>query len=364
MKRIHLIISLLAFLSSCGGDAVYRIDGKLSNLEDPLIYAVFESEDRSLIDSVSCHKPGQFRIKQDQAGFNQVTLFFENRTCWFTIYLEPGEKVTLTGDIQSPAMLQAKGGHLNTELSAIRKKLAPLLKEREELLDIRKNNLVEPNNVTSRLANVNHQLNEQVVDYIREHPSETASVVLIKTFLMNPDDTRQLDELLIMLNPGLKDFFLVKELEQYSARAKRTSLGAEAPNFTVKNIYGESVSLDSFPQKYLLLTFTAPWCDMCQTDELYLDEINEKYPGEQLEQLLVSLDDDMPSLRDLLKQDSIHWNLVTDSAGQATMMVDLYNVSALPRCFLIDEEGKIILKTENGVEIKQTLEHLLEKEHL
>jgi hypothetical protein len=52
--------------------------------------------------------------------------------------------------------------------------------------------------------------------------------------------------------------------------------------------------------------------------------------------------------------------LVTDSAGQAAMLVDLYNVSALPRCFLIDEEGKIILKTDNGVEIKQTLEKLME----
>ena len=59
-------------------------------------------------------------------------------------------------------------------------------------------------------------------------------------------------------------------------------------------------------------------------------------------------------------KDSIGWNLVTDSAGQAAMLVDLYNVSALPRCFLIDEEGKIILKTDNGVEIKQTLEKLME----
>lgn len=43
------------------------------------------------------------------------------------------------------------------------------------------------------------------------------------------------------------------------------------------------------------------------------------------------------------------------------MLVDLYNVNALPRCFLIDEEGKIIMKTDNGVEIEQTLEKLVEK---
>ena len=75
--------------------------------------------------------------------------------------------------------------------------------------------------------------------------------------------------------------------------------------------------------------------------------------------LLVSLDDDQSGVRKVLAKDSIDWNLVTDSAGQAAMLVDLYNVSALPRCFLIDEEGKIILKTDNGVEIKQTLENLI-----
>ena len=67
-----------------------------------------------------------------------------------------------------------------------------------------------------------------------------------------------------------------------------------------------------------------------------------KYPKEKVDMLLVSLDDDQAEVRKVLAKDSIGWNLVTDSAGQAAMLVDLYNVSALPRCFLIDEEGKII----------------------
>jgi peroxiredoxin len=342
---------------------VYQIDGKFTNLEDQTIYAVFESEDKNVVDTVICTKPGQFKIEQNQTGFHQVTLFFDGRTSWFTVFLEPGVKVTVTGDLHYPTMFQAKGGRLNNELSSIRKKVAPLLKEQADLF--KSLNAIsspgEGSELTSRLANVRHQLSEQSLAYIREHPDEAASVVLIKTFFADPDDTRRLDELLILLDPKLKDFFLVKDLEQYSARAKRTALGAEAPNFTVKNIYGFPVSLDSFPRKYLLLTFTAPWCDMCHTDDLYLDEIHGKYPKEQLEQLLISLDDDMQGVREVLKKDSIIWNLVTDSAGQATMLVDLYNVSALPRCFLIDDEGRIILKTENGVEVKQTLERLIKQ---
>ena len=201
---------------------------------------------------------------------------------------------------------------------------------------------------------------QQAEAAIKKYPDEEASVVLIQHYFNHPDDTRQMDELLAVLNPKLNDFYLVRKLQEYSTRAKRTALGAEAPGFNVKNIYGTPVSLDSFPKKYLLLAFTAPWCDMCQTEDLYLDEVAMKYPKEKVDMLLVSLDDDQAEVRKVLAKDSIGWNLVTDSAGQAAMLVDLYNVSALPRCFLIDEEGKIILKTDNGVEIKQTLEKLME----
>ena len=65
-----------------------------------------------------------------------------------------------------------------------------------------------------------------------------------------------------------------------------------------------------------------------------------KYPSKKLSILLISLDNDQKQVRNALKNDSIRWNLVTDSAGQATNLIDLYNVSALPRCFLIDEEVK------------------------
>lgn len=245
--------------------------------------------------------------------------------------------------------------------------MAPLLKEQADLIrQLNKKNRenvngsIEETDMASRLANVNHLLSEEAAATIKKYPDEEASVILIQHYFNHPDDTRRMDELLAVLSPKLNDFYLVRKLQEYSTRAKRTALGAEAPGFNVKNIYGAPVSLDSFPNRYLLLAFTAPWCDMCQTEDLYLDEVATKYPKEKVDMLLISLDDDQAGVRKVIAKDSIDWNLVTDSAGQAAMLVDLYNVSALPRCFLIDEEGKIILKTDNGVEIKQTLEKLME----
>lgn len=363
-KRLLQIVCILLSLSSCGEDMAYRIEGKLANLEDKTLYAVFENEDSKVVDTVFCEKPGQFLIEEPKEGFETATIFFDNKTRWITVYLEPGEKITITGDAHYPSMIQIKGGRINDELSIWKKEVGHSLKEQADLIHIlnkkdNHNNTIEETDVASCLTNVNHQLSELAMAFIQENPDEKASVVLIRNYFTNPDDTRKMDELLAILNPKLKDFYLVKELEQYIEKAKRTILGAEAPGFAVKDIYGHPVSLDSFPQKYLLLTFTAPWCDMCQTEDLYLDQVATKYPKDKLGILLISLDDKQDEVRQVLAKDSIAWNLVTDSAGQAAMLVDLYNVSALPRCFLIDEEGKIILKTDNGMEIKQALESLM-----
>lgn len=364
--RFLLVIGIIVSLSSCGNDVAYRIEGDLKNLGDQTLYAVYENDEKQVVDTVTCEKPGQFLFERKEGDFQEITIFFDKRRHWVTVYPEKGDKVTITGDADYPSLLRVKGGRLNDRLSAMKKELSPLLKEQSDLYrqlqeKDRKsvNHDIEEADVASRLANVDHALHEEVAALIKKNPDEEASVVLIQNYFMYPDDTRELDELLAVLSPKLNDFYLVRELQEYSTRAKRTALGAEAPDFQVKNIYGTPVSLDSFAHKYLLLAFTAPWCDMCQTEDLYLDEVAMEYPKEQVDMLLISLDDDPAEVRKVLSKDSIDWNLVTDSAGQAALLVDLYNVSALPRCFLIDEEGKIILKTDNGVEIKHTLENLM-----
>ena len=360
-----MIFGVVLFLSSCGKDVSYRIEGKLSNLEDETLYAVFENDNYKVVDTITCEKPGQFSLKHNEGDFNTVTIFFDNKKSWTTAYLIKGEKITISGDALYPSLLQVKGGRINDQLNSYKKSISPLLKEQADLFKILTNkgsytNTTEETDIPSRLTNVNHTLSERAMEYIQAHPDEEASAVLLQYYFMNPDDTRKLDELLAVLSPKLNNFYLIRKLQEYSAKAQRTLLGAEAPGFHVKNVYGQTVSLDSFPQRYLLLAFTAPWCDMCQTEDLFLEKVAMKYPKEKVDMLLISLDDDPKEVRKLLAKDSIDWNLVTDSAGQATMLVDLYNVNALPRCFLIDEEGKIVMKTDNGVEIEQTLEKLIE----
>ena len=238
---------------------------------------------------------------------------------------------------------------------------SPSLKEEkviEWILDFCKKNGIEEADFISRQANIRLQIMEKVFAYIKENPKEKASAILIQRHFLDPDDSKKLDELLAGLDLSLSDFYVVRALRQYSEKIKRTELGAQAPDFTAKNIYGENVKLSNYSGRYLLLAFTAPWCDMCHTEDLFLDKVKQNYSKDKLDILMVSLDDDSQEVRNAIESDSIQWNIVTDSASQTMMLMDLYNVSTLPRCFLIDKEGKIILKTDNGIEIRKTLDNL------
>lgn len=350
---------------SCGKDYSYRIEGKISNMKDSVVYVVFEGNGNKEVDTLVCEKPGHFSVETKQVGFNTATVFFENRTHWVTTYLEPQERFVISGDMEEPLLLKVKGGKINNELTHFKEKQESLLKEVTALslsMKMNESNSAEQTDIAARLANVNLQLSENAIQYVKDHPDEAASIVLIQNFFSDPDDTRKIDELLALLDPKLKSFYLYPELEQYSARAKRTALGAEAPDFTVRNIYGKQVSLDSLPQAYKLLTFTAPWCDQCHIQDLALDKVVRKYPKDKLGILLVTLDTNSDELRSQLGKDSIAWNIVTDSAGQAIRLIDLYNVSVLPRCFLIGDDQKILLKTENDMELGQALENIFEEE--
>ena len=361
LKRLLLLGCVLSSLLSCKEDVSYQVKMKLSNLDSQTIYAVFEASDKKCVDTLFYNSANELTIKQTQEGFQTLTIIFANQTQWITVHLEPQKKITITGDAADPLSIQIKGGKINDKLSDFKKKIAPLLKEQAALLSPEMNNdpANEKGGDVSRLANINHELRLEAESYIKQHPKEEASAILIRDFLSDPDDPTQMDKLLAELDPELSDFYIVKRLSIYNERAKQTMVGATIPAFNIQDIYGNSFSDKSFENRYLIIAFTALWCDMCHIEELLLDKIVTEHPKDTLGVLLISLDEHSEEVREAIENDSIRWNIVTDAAGQAIEMFDLYNVGSLPKCFLIGKDGKIILKTENGNELKRTLDELI-----
>lgn len=363
-KKILYILTTLLLLCSCGSNDTYVISGRISNINDPEIYAVFEGNDNHKVDTVLCGTDGNFTIKENEKDFREATLFFNNKTKWITVYLEEGKKVKISGDVNYPGLISVTGGQINDFLNKERKKIVKEIKEltdlREMLSKVDSQNSSERLNLTSRISNVSHQLASNAIEVVKNNPNNEGSLVILLRHFTNSEDVHRIDEIMALFDPKMKESPYYTQLKEFVDSEKRTLLGEEAPNFKVNNIYGKPMSLDSFAGKVLLLAFTAPWCDMCHTEDMYLNEMSKKYSNDSLAIMVVSLDEEISEVRRIMNEESVKWNLVADSAAQATQLVNLYNVRDMPYCYVIDEDGKIILKTDNALELKQTIDRLLD----
>jgi peroxiredoxin len=361
LKKITFLWFIICLFFSCNEESIYRIKVNLSNLQAQNVYAVFESADLRTIDTLIYNGKGAFNITKEKDDYRTLTLYYENFTHWITVYLEQPQRIVVTGDALFPQIVQVKGGRINELLSGFRKEAATLLREYAMLSNNGDTTYQKQNGSINiaRLANISNELRLQAEAFIIENPDEEASAILIRDYFIDPDKTNQIDMLLEVLDPKLDDFYIVQDLKAYTGKAKRTIVGAQAPAFNVKNIYGKSFRADSLYNRYFVLAFTYLWNDMCHTNDLHLDEIITSFPKDSLNVMIVSLDENPQELRDLIRKDPIRWNIVTDSAGQAIELLDLYNVSLLPRCFFFFIEGTIILKTDNGVELKKAIGSLL-----
>jgi peroxiredoxin/acylphosphatase len=331
-------------LFSCGKSNLYKIEGELKNLSDSTLYIVYESPEGDVFDTIQANSKGQFSVMHERIeNLQLVTVYYQEKEKWFMIYPEAGKPVQVKGDAQYPLSIRAKGGRTNNKLSEFKNKAVHLLKEQTD---------------DRQSANVNLELRRIAEEFIKKNPKEEASAILISEYFNDSENIVPTEDLLNVLSPELKDYYIVKDLQSQIDIARISIVGAKAPDYNVKNIYGHTYTPDSFLNKYYVLAFTALWCDLCQTEMMMLDQISTEYSKDSLEILMISLDDNSDEVFELLKGDSVKWNLVIDSAGQAIDLFDKYNVNLLPKCLLMDKEGIIQLRTSNGTELKQVIDEI------
>jgi peroxiredoxin len=359
-KLVYIVITVVFLLSSCGKSNFYEIEGELSNLSDPILYVVYESPEGAVFDTIQTDNKGYFSTVHEAIDdLQSVIIYYQDKERWFTIYPETGTLVKIKGDAQYPRLIQVRGGRINNKLGEYKSKVAALLKEQAD----RENKTEEASSTSGdsnhQSANITLQLQYIAQDFIKKNPKEKASAILISEYFSDPEENiLQVEELLNILSPELNDFYIVKNFRSRIEKAKESIAGAKAPDFNVTNIYGQTFTPDSFLNKYYVLAFTALWCDLCQTEMMMLDRISAEYSKDSLEIMMISLDDDSKEVLELLERDTVKWNLVIDSAGQAIDLFDKYNVNTLPKCLLMDKEGIIILRTTNGVELKETVDKI------
>ena len=113
--------------------------------------------------------------------------------------------------------------------------------------------------------------------------------------------------------------------------------GQPAPDFTLHDPDGQSVSLSQFKGKVVLLDFWASWCSPCIADLGTLRKIKEQVAAQPVVFLNVSLDANEGAWQQAIAKHEIKGvHVRSEQVAQA------YNVSGIPRYYLVDPQGLIV----------------------
>ena len=125
---------------------------------------------------------------------------------------------------------------------------------------------------------------------------------------------------------------------EYSLRAAELTLGKPAPDFTLKDIDGETVSLKDFRGKVVLLDFWATWCGPCIGELPELKALYEKHKHNP-DFTLISISSDVndETVAKFVANNEMPWIHIRETEE----MQAKFSVIGIPHYRVIDKNGLI-----------------------
>ena len=165
------------------------------------------------------------------------------------------------------------------------------------------------------------------------------------------------------INKRLQNKFAKNQSAAYSqnrlASLKQFTIGSVAPEISLPDANGKTVTLSSLKGKYVLIDFWAAWCGPCRQENPNVVAAYNKFKGKGFEVYGVSLDDNKDKWVGAIEKDKLTWINVSDLGGWQSSAAKLYGVTAIPKNFLLDKQGKIVAKNLRGSALEAKLKELM-----
>jgi peroxiredoxin len=126
----------------------------------------------------------------------------------------------------------------------------------------------------------------------------------------------------------------VESTEEIAVNYSR-QLGVPAPDFTLKNVDGEFVSLSDYLGTPVMINFWTTWCLSCTTEMPLIDEYAKVY-ADELVVLAVNAGEQKEDVRDFIEAEDFHMVFLMDPSNSVEAK---YFVYGYPASIFIDDEG-------------------------
>lgn len=140
---------------------------------------------------------------------------------------------------------------------------------------------------------------------------------------------------------------------------KKMEVGATAPDFTIRDDSGLSVSLSELDHPYTLVMFWSSTCGHCR---LMMPDLKQWYLEENsldIEVVAISIDSSAMLYREYLGVEPMPWISSHEVLGWQGIVPSNYQIYATPTLFLLDRERTILARPASVRQLQRSLKKML-----
>lgn len=280
----------------------------------------------------------------------------------FSIFLDNNE-VCVRGNFDDLENLIVRGSKTHDEFVSIKKNERILVEECERIIgEQNKANRENNQKLLDSLLVVYKQAKGKLFDYFLSIPGYAHSEVTPYFIWSN---ARFDDGMIDLMEQALNAFDTSLARNAYVAhsreileRVKRVQPGAQAYDFTLEDLEGNTYKLSDFRGKYVLLEFSASWCGGCKKEIPFLKTVYKNTSDKDFVMFTINVDNEREKWAKDVEQHKLPWTVLSDLKAFDSPVVKNYNVGGIPAIYLIDPDGKIKktgLRREKMIEYINTL---------
>jgi cytochrome c biogenesis protein CcmG/thiol:disulfide interchange protein DsbE len=120
--------------------------------------------------------------------------------------------------------------------------------------------------------------------------------------------------------------------------SKSKPLSGRAPDFTLSNYNGQSITLSELRGQVVVVNFWSSWCDQCAGEAPLLEQAWQTYHDQDVVFIGVDYDDIDAEGRAFIEYHRITYPNGLDLENRIS---DAYVVSGVPETFFVDRQGEI-----------------------
>lgn len=263
-----------------------------------------------------------------------------------TVVTFPGETVEVSGSMDNYTV---KGNDFHHSYEEVRKLRKPYEDKLNAVSEIIMNKQSEGTLTPQQLDSlrqlflpINTERKKVMESYIRQHFDEDIAVYLISE--LGKEAGKYLDSISVKAQNGamaplyqaMKKAVAKQKLREESQ--KNMKEGILAPDFTLKDINGQNLSLSSLRGKYVVLDFWGSWCGWCIKGIPDMKKYYEKYKG-KMEIVGIACRDTEEKWKEAVNKYELPWLQVLNTEEEDVTLK--YGIQGYPTKIVIDPEGKV-----------------------